>query len=83
MQGMFHLPCCTSRATQPAVHRLVTSDEVFATLGKLLQNLKIKKPSIGWNLEDLEAATQVTEERESDSDDESSDGSDSPALIES
>jgi len=34
----------------------------------------MKKTSTGWNLEQLEAATRV-EERHSDSDDETSDGS--------
>ena len=39
------------------------------------------KSSLGWDLEALEVATQGAEERESDSDDEGSEDSDSPAPL--
>ena len=53
------------------------SDDVMVSLGKHISKLEMKKASIGWNLERLEGAIDLegTEERDSDSDDETSDGS--------
>ena len=43
----------------------------------------MEKNSIGWDLEELEEATQEVQEREGDSDDESGDDFDVPAPLES
>jgi protein SHQ1 len=55
----------------------IASDEVLVGLGKHILRLEMKKASIGWNLDQLEAAADAEgpEERDSDSDDETSDGS--------
>jgi protein SHQ1 len=54
----------------------IASDDVMVSLGKHILRLEMKKGSIGWNLEQLEAAAdrEGAEERDSDSDDETSDG---------
>lgn len=48
------------------------SDDDLVSLGKHASELEMKKASIGWNLEQLEAAADLNgaEERSSDSDDE-------------
>ncbi|KAF5324881.1 hypothetical protein D9611_004214 [Ephemerocybe angulata] len=46
------------------------SDEVLESLAKTMLGAKVDKDSIGWHLEELEAATQEVEDREADSDDE-------------
>ncbi|TFK64078.1 SHQ1-domain-containing protein [Pluteus cervinus] len=48
------------------------SDEDLISLGKRLAELRVEKESIGWGLDELEAATQGVEEREADSDDDES-----------
>ncbi|KAG6841663.1 hypothetical protein C0991_008301 [Blastosporella zonata] len=53
-----------------------SSEDILVALAKQVLDLKILKSSIGWRLEELEAATQEVEERESDSDDEESGDSD-------
>ncbi|TFK42945.1 SHQ1 protein-domain-containing protein [Crucibulum laeve] len=52
-------------------------DDVLSRLGKLLLELKVHKNALGWDVEGLEAATKECFERESDSDDESTDESSS------
>ena len=59
----------------------LVSDEDLASLGKAMIDLKIKKDSIQWHLEALEAATQEDLERESDSDDESAGDLERPAPL--
>jgi protein SHQ1 len=44
-------------------------------LGKDVSQLEMNKASIGWDLEQLEAATEGLGERDTDSDDETTDGS--------
>ena len=53
----------------------ITSDDVMVNLGEDISRVEMKKTSVGWNLEQLETATDLEEERDSDSDDETSDGS--------
>ena len=53
----------------------ITSDDVLVNLGKHISELEMKKTLVGWNLEQLEAAADLEEERDSDSDDNSSDAS--------
>lgn len=53
----------------------IASDDVIVSLGKYVSQLEMNKASIGWDLEQLEAATEGLEERDSDSDDETTDGS--------
>jgi protein SHQ1 len=55
----------------------IASDDVLVSLGNHISKLEMKKASIGWNLEQLEGAIDLegAEERDSDSDDETSDGS--------
>ncbi|KAL0947096.1 hypothetical protein HGRIS_013236 [Hohenbuehelia grisea] len=54
------------------------SDDVLTALAEGLKALPMSKNLIGWHLDELEAAVQGVEDRESDSDDESSgDSSDS------
>ncbi|CAA7265397.1 unnamed protein product [Cyclocybe aegerita] len=48
-------------------------DEILQQLGTALRNVEVDKASIGWDLEELEAAASRTEERENDSDDETTD----------
>lgn len=50
------------------------SDDSLAKIGRALQQMKLAKSSLGWDLEDLEAATRLNEVRQSDSDDESDEG---------
>ena len=52
------------------------SDEILEKLGKVLAEIKVAKALIGWNLEELETAALESLERESDSDDMSSEDSD-------
>jgi hypothetical protein len=56
---------------------------VLVTLGKELKRVNMEKNTIGWDLEELEEATQEVQEREGDSDDESGDDFDVPAPLES
>lgn len=51
-------------------------DEILEKLGKVLAEIKVAKALIGWNLEELETAALESLERESDSDDMSSEDSD-------
>lgn len=53
------------------------SDDVMVSLGRHVSKLEMNKALIGWNIEQLEAAADLggAEERDSDSDDETSDGS--------
>ncbi|KAF5358354.1 hypothetical protein D9756_001892 [Leucocoprinus leucothites] len=46
------------------------SDETLNRLGKALEKIKVEKSAIGWDLEELEAATHEAINREVDSDDE-------------
>ncbi|KAF8655968.1 hypothetical protein AX16_002828 [Volvariella volvacea WC 439] len=46
------------------------SDDALISLGKSLLSLRVEKKSIGWELEELEAAAQLVQERAPDSDDE-------------
>ncbi|XP_006458479.1 hypothetical protein AGABI2DRAFT_183517 [Agaricus bisporus var. bisporus H97] len=46
------------------------SDETLQELGELMSKAKVAKSSIGWDLEELEAATLEATNREADSDDE-------------
>ncbi|KAJ8597874.1 SHQ1-domain-containing protein [Rhizopogon salebrosus TDB-379] len=48
------------------------SDDILLDISQRLQSLTITKAVIGWNLEDLEAATYLVDATTSDSDDESS-----------
>jgi protein SHQ1 len=66
---LFILPVCWEL--------IISSDDVMVGLGKHISKLEMKKASIGWNLEQLEGAIDLegAEERDSDSDDETSDGS--------
>jgi len=52
------------------------SDEILEKLGKVLAEIRVAKALIGWNLEELETAALESLERESDSDDVSSEDSD-------
>ena len=52
------------------------SDEILEKLGEVLAEIKVAKALIGWNLEELETAALESLERESDSDDLSSEDSD-------
>lgn len=56
---------------------LNNSEEILKSLGNSLMGVKVRKVSIGWGLEEVEAAARlaVEGERESDSDDETTDGS--------
>jgi hypothetical protein len=47
------------------------SEEVLRELGSRLAAVTIEKSHLGWGLEELEAATRLSEGRETDSDDES------------
>ncbi|KAI0670569.1 SHQ1-domain-containing protein [Trametes maxima] len=49
------------------------SDDILTDLANAVKNLRVKKSSIGWNLEELEALTREDVDRSSDSDDESED----------
>ena len=49
---------------------LLFSDELLSKLAKTMLDTSMLKESIGWDLEDLEAATGEVMEREADSDDE-------------
>ncbi|KAJ8517564.1 hypothetical protein ONZ45_g5294 [Pleurotus djamor] len=51
------------------------SDDILNELGRLVKDTSMPKTIIGWDLEGLERATQVVEDRETDSDDDSSDAS--------
>lgn len=55
------------------------SDEILEKLGKVLAESKVAKALIGWNLEELETAALESLERESDSDDMSSEDFDDSA----
>lgn len=57
------------------------SDEDLKSLGMAMVILKIKKSSIPWHLEELEAATQEDLGRESDSDDENASDLERPAPL--
>lgn len=50
-----------------------SSDEVLATLADAVQAVRVKKSTIGWGLEELEALTREEADRSTDSDDESED----------
>jgi protein SHQ1 len=49
------------------------SDDNLRELATSLECLKMEKSSLGWDLQNLEAATHWAQDREDDSDDESDD----------
>lgn len=69
MQGLYLFFCVMMCGTD----QCLSSDELLQELGSKLKTLKMEKSLIGWDLEELEAATRDAQERESDSDDESGD----------
>lgn len=54
----------------PLTHIFSISDKTLNDLGTLLEKTKVEKTTIGWDLEELEAATREALNREPDSDDE-------------
>jgi len=59
----------------------ISSDELLRDLGRSLKTLEMGKHMVGWDLEMLEAATQIVQDRELDSDDESDHDHDTPAPL--
>lgn len=53
-------------------HSLINSDEVLKVLGDAVVKAKVDKALIGWDLDIIESAALQAEDRETDSDDESS-----------
>lgn len=49
------------------------SDDSLNKLAKSVESLKMEKSQLGWDLQNLEAATRWAQDRDSDSDDESDD----------
>ena len=60
-----------SSLTSPC-HDLINSDEVLKMLGDAVLKVKVDKALIGWDLDIIENAALHAEDRETDSDDESS-----------